>query len=55
MCCVHHDHAHARPPTPTTHRFQRGLKRKPLALVKKLRKAKMEASQGEQRQRQWWR
>eukprot|EP00877_Chromochloris_zofingiensis_P009555 jgi/Chrzof1/4853/Cz15g01190.t1 len=28
-------------------RFQRGLKRKPLALIKKLRKAKKEASQGE--------
>ena len=28
-------------------RFQRGLKRKPLALVKKLRKAKMEAAAGE--------
>jgi hypothetical protein len=27
-------------------RFQRGLKRKPLALVKKLRKAKMEAAAG---------
>jgi ribosomal protein S19 len=30
-----------------SNRFQRGLKRKPLALVKKLRKAKMEASSGE--------
>lgn len=28
-------------------RFQRGLKRKPLALIKKLRKAKKEAAQGE--------
>lgn len=28
-------------------RFQRGLKRKPLALIKKLRKAKKEASSGE--------
>jgi small subunit ribosomal protein S15e len=28
-------------------RFQRGLKRKPLALIKKLRKAKKEASTGE--------
>lgn len=28
-------------------RFQRGLKRKPLALIKKLRKAKREASSGE--------
>ncbi|KAK4405820.1 40S ribosomal protein S15 [Sesamum angolense] len=28
-------------------RFQRGLKRKPMALIKKLRKAKREASQGE--------
>ena len=28
-------------------RFQRGLKRKPLALIKKLRKAKREAASGE--------
>ncbi|KAF6263415.1 ribosomal protein S19-domain-containing protein [Scenedesmus sp. NREL 46B-D3] len=28
-------------------RFQRGLKRKPLALIKKLRKAKKDAAQGE--------
>jgi ribosomal protein uS19 len=28
-------------------RFQRGLKRKPLALIKKLRKAKKDAGQGE--------
>lgn len=28
-------------------RFQRGLKRKPLALIKKLRKAKKEAASGE--------
>ncbi|KAF3943014.1 hypothetical protein CMV_030388 [Castanea mollissima] len=28
-------------------RFQRGLKRKPMALIKKLRKAKREAPQGE--------
>ena len=28
-------------------RFQRGLKRKPVALIKKLRKAKKEASSGE--------
>ncbi len=29
------------------YRFQRGLKRKPLALIKKLRKAKREAASGE--------
>jgi len=31
----------------TRRRFQRGLKRKPLALIKKLRKAKREAASGE--------
>jgi ribosomal protein S19 len=39
---------HPPPPrAPRTPRFQRGLKRKPLALVKKLRKAKMDAASGE--------
>ena len=32
---------------PSVCRFQRGLKRKPLALIKKLRKAKKEATPGE--------
>ena len=32
---------------PACRRFQRGLKRKALALIKKLRKAKKEASSGE--------
>ncbi|XP_072951484.1 small ribosomal subunit protein uS19-like isoform X2 [Typha angustifolia] len=34
-------------PARARRRFQRGLKRKPMALIKKLRKAKKEAPQGE--------
>ncbi|KAK9868577.1 hypothetical protein WJX84_008026 [Apatococcus fuscideae] len=34
-------------PARARRRFQRGLKRKPLALIKKLRKAKKEAEEGE--------